>query len=93
MAASRFKHFSAGLDSATGEVRPMPQLTLCDGTIVTDLDQARRGLVRAEAKLQEIDGAEAALAAAVGRIRELKAMLRELDTEIAGANAAATPAA
>ena len=89
----RSSHFSAGVDPATGEVRPMPQLTLCDGTIVTDLDQARRGLVRAEAKLQGIAEAETALTAALQRIGEFKAMLRELDTEIAGANPAATPAA
>ena len=54
-------HFSEGLDATTGEVRPMPKLTLCDGTIVIDLYQSQCGLARAEAELQRITETHAAL--------------------------------
>jgi hypothetical protein len=75
-------HFSsAGTDPITGKIRPMPCLTTCDGTVITTLEQARRGLAHAEGNLQRIAKMEAALAAALQRIGELMSIL---DPEIAG---------
>ena len=71
---------------ATGEV--LPAFSLCDGTIVRDLDEARAGLQRAEKRLSEIARAEADLAAALREIDQLRKLFQELDAEAAASSGA-----
>jgi len=77
------KYFSAHaiVDPQTGQWRPLPPYEFCDGSLCSTLDEAKRGLAKADRKIAKVAQARDNLAAVDVRLAELAGILAGLDAE------------